>query len=575
MSQKEIIVGIDLGTTNSSISVLENGKPKIIKIDGSSSMPSCVSIDDEGNIIVGQSAVNQLLVKPNDTHFSVKRHMGSGKIFSIGDEEYRAEEISAFILRKLREEAQNELGHPVKKAVITVPAYFKEDQRLATSNAAELAGLDCVRLLNEPTAAALAYNPNRGSDQNENILVYDLGGGTFDVSLVTSSEDLVEVKSSHGDTHLGGDDIDELLIDFIIDKAQMLIDRESLSTTQLLRLRRACEAAKRKLSNQATAEISEEYFFNDEHLKIEIFRHEFNELVAPLLEKTWTSVHAALNDAGLVPSNLNKILLVGGSTHMPIVSNSMEERLGITPQFDVNPDLIVTMGAALQAGIIGGEKVEAILVDISAHTYSTGVLENHGGIGCIPIIKRGSPLPCVKSDLFYTTHPAQDEVEIDVYQGESRLPDENDLIGAFTIEDLSTSQSELQPIICEYALDLNGMLKVTATEKNTGHAKTVTLDTRGTQQSLDLTAAKEKMAVLYEDELTDNDSMLDSSSENTAADQIVARAEKTLESDTLGDEDRTEITSLLEKIATSKQQGAPESVSAAANQLDDILFYIE
>ncbi len=574
MSQVEIIAGIDLGTTNSSIAVLANRKPRIIKIDGNPSIPSCVSIDEEGNIIVGQAAVNQIVAKPNDTHLSVKRHMGGDRTFSIAGKPYRAEEISAFILRKLRDEAQTQLDRPVKKAVITVPAYFNDGQRLATRNAAELAGLECVRLLNEPTAAALAYNPESDSDHEENILVYDLGGGTFDVSLVTSSKDLVEVKASHGDTKLGGDDVDDILMDHVIEKSEILTNRDDLTKPQLQRLRSACEAAKRVLSDHPSAKISEEYFLEKDHLNVEIFRHDLNEKMTPLLEKTWTAVHASLHDAGIVPAGLDKVLLVGGSTHMPIISDLMQQRLGIAPQFDVNPDLIVTMGAAIQAGIIAGEKVEAILIDISAHTYSTSVLSDMGNLHCVPIIKRGIPLPAVKSDLFFTAYQDQEAARIEVYQGESEFPDDNHLIGEFLIEDLNTSMDE-NGILCEYALDLNGMLKVTATEKSTGKEKSVTLDTRSARQSLDLAAAKEKMAELYDEDLSEAENIIDITPENTAADQIIARANKTLVGDSLSDEDRKDIESLLKKIDIAKEKKAPERIATAADQLEDILFYIE
>jgi len=572
MSNSELIAGIDLGTTNSSIAVLDNGVPKLIEIDGRPTIPSCVSLGEGGEILVGQPALNQLLAKPEDTILSIKRDMGSDREFVLGEHTYRAEEISAFILRKLRDEAETHLGQPIQKAVITVPAYFNEEQRLATKNAAELAGIECVRLLNEPTAAALAYDPKIKEVQN--ILVYDLGGGTFDVSLVKSSEGLVEVKASHGDTALGGDDVDELLIDYVISESEILTDRESLSYTQLQRLRQACEVAKCSLSDKPSAVLSEEYFLEDKHLDFEIEREEFNKRVTPLLEKTWTSVHACLHDGGIVPSDIDNILLVGGSTRMPVVSDLMEARIGISPKFEVNPDLIVTMGAALQAGIIAGEKVDSILVDISAHTYSTGVLGEYGGIQCVPIIKRGTPLPSVKSEVFYTCYPDQEVVKADVYQGESSHPDENLMLGEFVIEGLSKSDSD-HPILCEFALDLSGILTVTATEKKTGLAKVVTIDTSETNQSLDLAATKEKLAGILQDDIDESALPEKKSASNEAAIKAVAKADKLLKDNSLGDDDRKDIVALLDKMKIAGEQGDDDLVSSLVDQLSDIFFYLE
>ncbi len=565
----EIIAGIDLGTTNSAIGVLQDGSPRLINIDGRPTMPSCVGFGENGEVLTGQPALNQLAVAPHRTVASIKRKMGDDAPVKLGDGEYRPEEISAFILRRLKEEAERDLGEPVAKAVITVPAYFDEKQRRATQDAAKLAGLECVRILNEPTAAALAYNPQNQSGQT--ILVYDLGGGTFDVSLVVCEEGLVEVKASHGDTKLGGDDFDDALAEFLAEKHGNL----DLSDPVVgRRIKVAAEAAKCRLSDHPFAEIREEYVSGDDHFEFELSREQFEELIAPKLEKTWESMHAALRDGGVLTQDVDKILLVGGSTRIPMVHRIIKERIGQQPSSEVNPDLIVALGAAIQGGIIAGEEAGSILVDIATHTFSTAAVIGIGQRECVPIIPRGTPLPTTRSDAFETLCDSQDKVEVDVYQGESRELHENLEIGNFMVEGLSDVPAG-NVILCQFSLDLNGMLEVTATEKSTGLAKAVSIDTRDVEAGLDLAEARDRLAEVFGDEPEPEDeSEPIESTQISRATSLEKRAEVLLSSD-LEDEDAQDIRGLLDKSRDAVKTHRYDDLNVVSEQLEDILFYLE
>ncbi len=371
----EIIAGIDLGTTNSEIAILKEGKPLVLSIENDPVMPSCVSLDNTGNVLVGKKAKNQLVINPESTIRSIKRKMGQSVTVSMGDKSYSPEEISALILRELKTVAEKQLGTKIEKAVITVPAYFDDNQRRATKDAGVLAGLDVVRIINEPTAAALAYECGN-QHEDKRVLVYDLGGGTFDVSVVTIENGVVEVKSSHGDTQLGGDDFDNLLIDLVADRfiKEHSLDLRSEPRTRN-RLWNAVEQAKRILSDEPYAGIHEEYIQGDFHLNMEISREEYEELIAPLVNRTMECIHQALRDASMLPSAIDKVVLVGGSSRTPLVHRMIKDLIKIEPQYAINPELIVAMGAAVQAGIIAGEKVDSVLVDITAHTFGTSALK--------------------------------------------------------------------------------------------------------------------------------------------------------------------------------------------------------
>lgn len=577
----EIIVGIDLGTTNSAVAVMENGVPRLIQIDGQPTMPSCVGVDESGGILVGQPAVNQMAAAPERTITSVKRRMGEDLPISLGEKQYQPEEISAFILKRLKAEAENDLDRPVTKAVITVPAYFNEKQRRATQNAAELAGLEAVRILNEPTAAALAYNLQNSKKQT--ILVYDLGGGTFDVSLVSCLEGLVEVRSSHGDSHLGGDDFDEALVKHITEswEGKNALD---LSDPQISRrLTTAAEMAKCKLSDQPFETIREDYLAEDRHHELELARIDFEQLIEPMLEKTLESMHQALTDGEVLPRDVDQILLVGGSTRIPLVQQMIEHRMGMAVSREVDPDLIVAMGAAIQGGIIAGEEVGSILVDISTQTFSNlAHSDQYGSIVCIPIIQRGSPLPVTRSEAFTTTMDKQKKIEIVIFQGESINPDENIEIGQFEVTGLKPVPAG-NIIIIEYSLDSNGMLEVTAQEKATGLQKAVTIDTRNIEASFDLEEARKRMSEAFgDDDLTidisepeaGKDDVNQDHKELTRAKDLKKRAEALLKQE-IDPDDSKDLQSLLEESLAAVKSRDFSKLNELSDQLEDIIFYLE
>jgi molecular chaperone DnaK len=428
---KELIVGIDLGTTNSALAVVMDGETRVVPIHGQSTLPSCVGLDPTGKLIVGQTARNQLVASPDSTVLSIKRKMGEETRVRLGDREFSPEEISSFILRELKVEGEKALGQSIHKAVITVPAFFNERQRKATQVAGELAGLDVVRIINEPTAAALAYGA--GQTEDHKLLVYDLGGGTFDVSLVLVEQGVVEVKASHGDTHLGGDDFDQLLVEFALTEFQKLhaVDLRQ-NPVVLRRLKLALEQAKCRLSDEPFVRVREEYLSGENHLELELERDEYERLISPLLDKTLLCVHQSLEDAKLTRDDLDKVMLVGGSTRTPLVQRLLLDRLEIEPRWEINPDLIVAMGAAVQGALIAGESHQSILVDITPHTFSTAVVDSSGfqqRLICSPIIRRNTPLPASKSEVYFTMYDNQDAIHVTAYQGESVVPEENSLIG--------------------------------------------------------------------------------------------------------------------------------------------------
>ena len=373
----EPIVGIDLGTTNSEIAVIRDGRPEVIRIDGEAILPSVVGLDPEGRLLVGTPARNQWVLAPERTVRSIKRKMGEDVRVRLGDREYAPQEISAIILGRLKERAEQFLGQPVRKAVITVPAFFNEVQREATREAGELAGLEVVRIINEPTAAALTYDPD--AENMERLLVYDLGGGTFDVSIVQVERGVVEVLASHGDTHLGGDDFDQLLLDYVCDefaKEHKIDLRKSLVAKS--RVLGAVEEAKKVLSAEAVATIQEEFIAESGgaalHLDLEIERAEYEALIEPLLAKTLTCVDQSLDDARLNAQQIDKVILVGGASRTPLVHRLLERRLGRELHTEVDPDLCVAMGAAVQGGLINGIDVGPVLVDITPHTLGIPAL---------------------------------------------------------------------------------------------------------------------------------------------------------------------------------------------------------
>jgi len=586
----ELIVGIDLGTTNSELAVIQDEQIKVIPIHGHVIMPSCVGIDAAGKLIVGQTARNQLIAAPDHTVVSIKRKMGEDVKVKLGEQEFSPEEISSFILRELKLEGERELGQPIKKAVITVPALFNERQRKATQVAGELAGLEVVRIINEPTAAALAYGA--GAQEGETMLVYDLGGGTFDVSVVVVEQGVVEVKASHGDTHLGGDDFDQLLVDHaaLEFKRQHNVDLHA-DPKALRRLKVALERAKCALSDEPVVSVREEYLDGLHHLEMELLRPDYEALILPLLERTLVCCHQSLTDAKLGPKDIHKVMLVGGATRTPLVQHLLRERMRLDPRFEINPDLIVAMGASVQAGVIAGQKRHSILVDITPHTWNTTALSMRRGyedLTCVPIILRNTPLPASKSEMVFTLYDDQREAKIQVYQGESIVPAENLFIGEFMVEGLSPVPAG-NPILIHFDLDLNGMLKVTATEKATGFAKSVTLDTHG-QHAINVDEALRNIASLVglpsdpELKVVDGAAAEGADAEapaeadaqeilNTAKD-LRKRGEAVL-TKSLSPDDAKEIRDLLHKSGAAIAAGEWQQLDETNNTLSDLIFYLE
>ena len=580
----DTIIGIDLGTTNSAVSVLRDGRPVMVDVDGQNTMPSCVGLDDNSNLLVGIAARNQIIANPERTVSSIKRNMGENVRVSLGEEEHSPEAISSMILAKLKKEAEVFLGESLKKAVITVPAYFDDHQRKATKDAGVLAGLDVVRIINEPTAASLAYEADQ-LDKNEKILVYDLGGGTFDASLVVVEEGVVLVKSSHGDTHLGGDDFDMFLVDHVakhFNKEHKIDLKNDLKSIRRLKI--MLEKVKIELSDQPYVKVNEEYLFDKHHLIMEIRRSEYEDMIRPMVQKTLDCVSQCLKDASYLPKDIDKIMLVGGASQTPLVYNMLKDTFKIEPRFEINPNLIVSMGAAVQGGLISGEDTHSILVDITPHTFGTRVIgirnEEYSSDVFVPVIKRNTPLPVCKAEIFFTSFDNQEEVVVDVYEGEEPVASNNTLVGNFRVEGLSKAPSG-NPIIINMELDVNGILIVTAKEKVTGFEKKVTINTKDVHKPVDITREREKLGhMLHNAGIIDAEAIEidDIPSEKRGIidelDKLEKRAKKLLD-EGIEEEDAKEIRDLQEEIKQTKEARDWDQLSKLKDSLSDVIFYLE
>jgi molecular chaperone DnaK len=595
------IIGIDLGTTNSEVAIIRDGQPMVLEEGGDPILPSFVGLSEDGRLLVGKAAKNQWVVAPERTIKSIKRKMGQDAKVTLGTQKFTPQEISAMILRVLRDRAARHLGQPVNKAVITVPAYFNDAQRQATREAGELAGLEVVRILNEPTAASLTYDPSQ--QDMRRMLVYDLGGGTFDVSVVQTQQGVVEVLASHGDTQLGGDDFDDLLLKHVCDlfHSEHGVDlRENLVAKA--RVLRTVEAAKRHLSCHPFARVEEEFIAEKDghalHLNIELSREQFEAMIRPLLGRTMDCVQRALDDSRVTAGQIDKVVLVGGSTRTPLVGRLLEERLSQPAHSEVNPDLCVAMGASLQAGIIAGSDVRAVLVDITPHTLGIKCLDEFGGYDFpfrfAPIIHRNAPLPASRSELFHTCYDQQTEVHIEVYQGESDDVRNNHRIGEFLVQGLARVPAGNQ-IVVQLDLNLDGMLKVSAREKATGLQKQVTIENALARFERDEQAlARERLERLWEDADEGTDEAepslfggVDSTEEipilapgpregqreTVQARALLEKAERLLP--TVLAEDRPDIEKLMENIRTALTDRRWDRVTASSNELADLLFYLE
>ena len=477
------IVGIDLGTTNSEVAVIREGRPVVISdAAGEKIVPSFVGLSPTGEMLVGEPARNQYVVAPEHTIKSVKRKMGSDDRVSLGEQSYTPQEISAFILRRLKSMTEEFLGETIEQAVITVPAYFTDKQRQATKDAGEIAGLEVVRIINEPTAAALAYGLDREEDQF--LIVYDLGGGTFDISVIEINSGVIEVRASRGDTKLGGDDFDAALVKYIAEDFQQQhgVDLRE-DQRALARLTRAAERAKIELSDAPFAQIREEFIATKGskplHLEMELERSRFEALINHMLESTIECVQQALEDAPLSVDEINKVLLVGGSTRIPLVSNMIEDIMQIQPHLEIDPDLCVVVGAGAQAGLIAGEPIDAVLVDVTPHSLGVETAEWQMGRP-IPdlynvIIRRNTPIPVSKSEVYTTLSPDQEAVEIKVYQGEKPTASHNTLLGEFFMEGIKKTKRGQPEIVVNFDYDLNGIVRISAQDKRTKKEQEITV----------------------------------------------------------------------------------------------------
>ncbi len=603
----EIIIGIDLGTTNSEVGVIRDGHPVVFEEDGDPILPSVVGLDPQGRLLVGKAARNQFVLAPERTIRSVKRKMGQEVTLWLGDQKYTPQEISAIILRTLKQRAEKALGGPVSKVVITVPAFFNDGQRRATREAGELAGLEVVRIINEPTAAVLTYNPH--PPEMERLLVYDLGGGTFDVSVAQVEKGIVEILASHGDTQLGGDDFDQLLLDHVSDKFAREHGTDlKKSTSAMARLLRSVEDAKKRLSFDPVTTIEEEFIAEKDgkplNLVMEIERFEYERLIRPLLLKTLSCLDLAMSDAKLQANQIDKVVLVGGATRTPLIHQLLGERLGRPIHSEVEPDLAVAMGAAVQGGLIAGVDVGPILVDITPHTLGISALGQLNGFlspyHFSPIIERNTPLPVSRTEIYSTVYDEQDAAKIDVFQGENDDTRYNDQVGEFLIEGLAEVPAGNQ-ILVRLDLDLSGILKVTATERATGLAKHVVIDNAMERFRLrQRTDAVDRLDAVFgtaEESLGDEEEIFSEAGPSSpanrdratgppegelplplreaieSAEALLAKAHTILPN--ANAEDTDELRSLITELQEAVRQRDPDAIRFVAREVEDLVFYLQ
>jgi len=560
------IIGIDLGTTNSCVAVIEGGEPVIIaNAEGSRTTPSVVAFSAEGERMIGHVAKRQAVTNPDRTISSIKREMGSAHKSAIDEKQYTPQEISAMILQKLKSDAEAYLGTKVTEAVITVPAYFTDAQRQATKDSGKIAGLDVKRIINEPTAAALAYGLDKEQDQK--IMVYDLGGGTFDVSILEIGDGVIEVLATAGNNRLGGDDFDDAIMDYLLAefKKDNGIDLQT-DKIAIQRLREASEKAKTDLSGMTTATINLPYITADasgpKHLDYTLTRAKFNELTADLVEKTMTPVKRAIEDSGITASQLSKILLVGGSTRIPAVQEAVKGITGKDPFKGINPDECVAAGAAIQGGVLGGDVEGILLLDVTP--LSLGI-ETMGGV-CTKLIERNTTIPTKKSQVFSTAADNQSSVEVHVLQGERDMAQYNKSLGRFHLDGIAPAMRGIPQIEVTFDIDANGIVNVSAKDLGTSREQNITI-TASTNLSKDDIEKAVKDAEMYAEEDAKRKDEVDT---RNHADQMVYQSEKTLDEmgDKLDEGDKSAITAAVEKVKESLKGQDTQAIKDAVGELE-------